>query len=139
MVPQEDLPGIVGFPLRLLLLRDYFDVDRHTQEHQPPLSVVLGPLANIFCNLQEDGVSLRFWRGHQQAALVGFHRKVRAVDCRTYGLLEGVMPCLNIKSPNSFTLRRDNGMPGLGLLKRSNQKKLNPRIYVPRWSKAVTH
>ena len=84
-------------------------------------------------------MSLLCWRDHQQAALVGFHRKVRAVDCHTYGLLEGVMPSLNIQSPNSFTLRRDNGMPGLGLLKRSNQKKLNPHMYVPRWTKDVLH
>ena len=67
-------------------------------------------------------MSLLFWRDHQQVALVGFHRKVRVVDCHTDGLLERVMPSLNIQSPNSFTLRRENGMPGLGLLKRPNPK-----------------
>ena len=48
------------------------------------------------------------------------------------------MPSLNIQSPNSFTLWRDNGMPGVGLLKRSNLKKLNPDMYAPRLAKAVT-
>ena len=74
MVSQAELIGIVGRPLRLLLFRDHIDVDWHTQENQPPLFVVLGPLANIVCNLQEDGMSLLFWRDHQQVAIVGVHR-----------------------------------------------------------------
>ena len=75
IVLQYELPRIAGCPLRLLLLRDRIYVDWHTQWHQPPLFVVIGPLANIICNLQEDGMSLLFWRDHQQAALVGAHRK----------------------------------------------------------------
>ena len=84
-------------------------------------------------------MSLLFWRDHQQAALVGAHRKVSAVDCHIYGLLEGMMPSLNTQSPSCFTLWRDNGMPEVGLLKRSNQKMLNPDTYIPRLAKAVTH
>ena len=48
------------------------------------------------------------------------------------------MPSLNIQSPNAFTLWRDNGMPGVGILKSSNHKKLNPDMYVPRLAKDVT-
>ena len=84
-------------------------------------------------------MSLLVWRDHQQAALVGAHRKVSAVDCHTDGLLEGMMPSLNIQPPNSFTLWRDNGMPGVELLKSSNPKQFNPDMYVPRLAKAVTH
>ena len=88
MVLQYELIGIMGRPLHLLLLRDHINVDWHTQEHQHPLFVVLGTVVNIICNLQEDGVGLLFWRDHQQAALVGAHRKVSDVDCHTDGLLE---------------------------------------------------
>jgi hypothetical protein len=138
IVLQYDWIVIMGRPVHLLLIRDHINVDWHTQEHQRPLFVVLGPLANIICNLQEDGVSLLFWRDHQQAALVGAQRKVSAVDCHTDGLLQGMMPSLNIQSPNSFALWREKGMPGVGLLKRYSQKKLNPDMYVPRLAKAVT-
>ena len=48
-------------------------------------------------------------------------------------------PSLNTQSPNSFTIWRANGMPVVGLLKRSNRKTLNPDMYVPRLAKAVTH
>ena len=83
-------------------------------------------------------MSLLFWHDHKQAAPVGVHRQVSAVDCHTDGLLEGMMPSMNIQSPNSCTLWRDNGTPGVGLLKRSNQQK-NPDMYVPRLAKALTH
>ena len=53
--------------------------------------------------------------------------------------LKGMMPSLHIQTPNSFTLWRDNGIPGVGPLKRSNRNKLNPDLYVPRLAKAVTH
>ena len=122
MVLQDELPGSVGRPLHLLLLRNHIDKDWRTQYQQPPLFVVIGPLANIICNLQEDGLSLLFWRDHQQAAHVGVHRKVSAVDCHTGGLIEGMMSALNIQAPNSFTLWRDTGMPGVGILKRPSQK-----------------
>ena len=109
MVLQDELPGIVGRPLR-----DHIDADS-----KAPTSTVRGywPLANIICNLQEDGVSLLLWHDHQQAARVGIHRKVSDVDCHTDGLLEGMMPSLNIQSPSSFNLWRDNGMLGVGRLK----------------------
>ena len=123
----------MGRPLRLLLLHDHIGLDWRAQEHQPPLFVVLGPLANIICNHQEDGMSLLFWREHQQAARVGVHRKFNAVDCHTYGLLEGMMPSLKIQSPNSFTLWWDNGMPGVGLLKRFNQKNEPGYVCPPAW------
>ena len=138
MVLQYELLGILGRPLHLLLLRDHIDVDWHTQEHQRPLFVVIGPLASIICNLQEDGMSLLFSRDHQQVALMGVHRKVSAVDCRTDGLLEGVIPSLNIQAPNSSTLWRGNGMLGVGILKRSSRNKLNPDMCAPRLAKAVT-
>ena len=63
MVLQDEFPGIVGLLLHVLLLRDHIDVDWHSQEHEPSLFVVLGLLANINCNLQEDGIILRVWRG----------------------------------------------------------------------------
>ena len=71
MVLQYELPGMVGRPLHLLLIGDNINVDWHTQEHQHPLCVVLGPLAHIICNIQEDRMSLIFWREHHQVALVG--------------------------------------------------------------------
>ena len=55
---QDELTGIVGLPLHLLLIRDHINVDWHTQ--LAPTSTVCGswPLANIICNLQEDDMSL---------------------------------------------------------------------------------
>ncbi|MFM7980159.1 MAG: hypothetical protein ACKPKO_12665, partial [Candidatus Fonsibacter sp.] len=66
---QYELLGIVGRPLQLIRIRDHLDPDWHTQEFQPPLLVVLGPLANIICNLQEDGIIPTFWSDHHQATL----------------------------------------------------------------------
>ncbi|MFM7988966.1 MAG: hypothetical protein ACKPKO_57600, partial [Candidatus Fonsibacter sp.] len=71
---QYDLPGIVGLPLQLNLIRDHLDPDWHTQEHQPLMCVVIGALANIICNLAEDGISLLFWSDHHQVAILGVHR-----------------------------------------------------------------
>ena len=49
------------------------------------------------------------------------------------------MPSLHIQSQNYFTLRRDKGMPGVGLRKRSNQKKVKYNTYSPRLANDVTH
>ena len=53
MVVQDELIGIVGRPLHLLLLRDHIDVDWHIQEHQPPLFVDLGPVGEHHLQLVE--------------------------------------------------------------------------------------
>ena len=76
-------------------------------------------------------MSLLFWRDNQQAALVGVHRKVSAVDCHIYGLLEGMMHVKEHRIPQLLPPWRDNGMPGDRAPQEVQPKEVEPGYVCP--------
>ena len=80
MLLEDQLPGVEGLPLQLLFLHNDVNVDRHAQKHHLPLLAALGPMPNILCHLQQDGVGLFLGCDHEQTALVSLNWKVCVVD-----------------------------------------------------------